>query len=192
MARPINLLGGDVLGKIQNMHREVERNRRRIVLAGARAAAEHQKDAGRADSGGDMVLSGTKRRGRPPKRINVTVRASGTGNRTVAIVKATGPWPLIDRDTPGHVIRSAYVTGAYRGSRGRGQIFGPAAPAITGGRRAVLNIPGVGFRRSARHPGTKGKGTWQKGKGPGMRAADVEVERETKMALVRTFRAGLR
>ena len=41
---------------------------------------------------------------------------------------------------------------------------GPAsAGQFTGGRNAAVNIPGVGFRRSARHPGTTGQHPWRKG-----------------------------
>lgn len=191
MARPVSAMPGDVKRKVTGMVNAVERDRRAIVRSGAETAAERQRRVMQQDSGGDMQLSGVgRRRGRAGNaRIGVRVRNLGD----LAEVTATGPLPLIDRDVPGHVIRSSYVRGAYRSSRAggqrTGQIFGPAAPTIRGDRRAVLNIPGVGFRRSARHPGTRGKDTWSRGLRVGLPAADVEIAKETTIRFTRAFRS---
>lgn len=187
MTRPLAAMPGDVKRKVTAMANAVERDRRTIVAAGARKAAAKQEDVIRFDSGGDMRLSGVgRRRGRAGgARLGVRVRIQGNS----AEVLASGPLPLIDRNVPGHVIRSAYVRGAYRTTRTGGQILGPAAPTIRGDRRAVIAIPGVGFRRSARHPGTRGKDTWDRGKRLGLPAADIEIATETTRRMTQAFRS---
>jgi hypothetical protein len=75
-------------------------------------------------------------------------------------ISATGPLQIINNDTAGHVIRSAYS----KGRRRKGFVGPTASGQFRGDARAVLNIPGIGFRRSARHPGTKGKNTWERGR----------------------------
>lgn len=117
------------------------------------------------DTGGDGVLSGVGRNGR---RLDVSYKLEGTASNPRAFIKALGPWPLIENNTRGRVIRSRHSV--VRGSSGRGRLaragfVGPLLPGqVQGNRRAVLNIPGIGYRRSARHPGTKGKKTFAKGR----------------------------
>lgn len=150
--------------------RAVESGRKATVAKAADVAKTEQLKVMRPDSGGDLRLSGVGRaKGRAGNaRIGVQVKMKGSGE---ASVRASGPLQIINNDTGGRVIRSAYQSGRYRRAskmRGGGvasQFIGPALPGVTftGDRRAVLNIPGVGYRRSARHPGTKGKQTWQRG-----------------------------
>jgi len=126
----------------------------------------------RPHSGGDLRLSGVgRRKGRPGGAkigARYDIRSAG-GNKVRAEVKAVGPVPLIANDTAGRVIRSAWAKGRAR----RGFVGPTVSGQFGGGRRAVLNIPGIGFRRSVRHPGTKGKDTWRKGR----RGAEPKVTR---------------
>lgn len=170
-------IGGDVAKRVVKLAKAVEQGSFDTVKKAAEIAKAEQLKRMRADSGGDLKLSGVGRaKGKPGNAaigVNIKVsKASGFGVDATAVVRATGPLQLINNDTAGRVIRSAYQSGQYRkSSKGRGgvvasQFIGPALPGatFTGDRRAVLNIPGIGFRRSARHPGTKGKGTWQVGR----------------------------
>ena len=119
------------------------------------------------DSGGDGALSGVgaaKGRGGNAK-VGSRIKVDKSKTKPSALIAAKGPLHIINNDTSGHVIRSAYAGGARRkgfigptfaGQFGARNVMGPS-------KRAVINIPGVGFRASARHPGTKGKKTWQAG-----------------------------
>lgn len=174
MPRPLNALPSDVRRKVQAMERAVVRDRAAIVRQAANEAAEQQRQIVARDTGGDMKLSGVgRRRGRPGGRaVGVRVRMAGN----TAEVLASGPMPLIDRPIPPHTITSAF-------GRGRG--------VTASGRRAVIRIPGVGFRASAQHPGTRGKDTWDRGKRQALPAADREIDRETTRRLTQAFRSGL-
>lgn len=130
------------------------------VSAAADRAAKLQDERIKRDSGGDNVLSGVGKGTRVGVRVNVNKRKTSP----TALVAASGPLQIINNNTAGHVIRPKGVTGRQR----RGFI-GPTLPGqfrarnIIGPQKApVLNIPGIGFRRSARHPGTRGKQTWQR------------------------------
>lgn len=83
----------------------------------------------------DGKLRGVGKRG---AKVGVSFAVTG---RT-ALVRATGPFPLIESDTKAHRIPR------QRGPRAR--------------QRYVV-IPGVGVRSFANHPGTKGKHPWEKG-----------------------------
>lgn len=138
------------------------------VTAAAARAAKSQDARIKRDSGGDGVLSnvgaGNNRKG--GAKVGVRVKVDKSKTKPSALIAATGPLQFINNDTAGHVIRSTRVKG-----RQRKGFVGPTLPGqfsrknqIGPSLRPVLNIPGVGFRASARHPGTKGKGTWQVGR----------------------------
>jgi len=82
-----------------------------------------------------------KLRGVGKKGARIGVRYDYTGPSS-ALVRATGPFHLIESDTVGHRIPKV------RGSRAR---------------RRVVVIPGVGVRAFANVKGTKGKHPWAKG-----------------------------
>ena len=112
------------------------------------------------DSGGDSKLSGVNAaKGRPGNtKVGVRVKFDKSKAAPSASIMATGPLQIINNDTAGHVIRSAYAKG-----RGRKGFVGPTIGGqFKGG--GALNIPGIGWRKSVRHPGTKGKKTWQLGR----------------------------
>jgi hypothetical protein len=150
------------------MARTIEGASVETVTAAAAKAADEQNDRIRRDSGGDGVLSnvgaGNNRAG--GTKVGVRVKVDKSKSRPSALIAATGPLQIINNDTAGHVIRSTRAKGRGRkgfvgptlpGQFGRGKQVGPSL-------RPVINIPGVGARASARHPGTKGKNTWQDGR----------------------------
>ena len=144
----------------------------------------------RRDAGSDMILSGVGRRKGKAGGRKVGVRydiARKSGEYRAEIIP-TGPLPLISHDTPGHVIRSAYLRGALRTSKGQSQAFGPAIGKVAGAsRRTVINIPGVGWRPNARHPGTTGKRTWERGRTAAKPKIDRKVESEMFNIIKRGF-----
>lgn len=145
------------------MARTIEAASVATVRESADVAAKIHDNRISRDSGGDGRLSGMNRaKGRAGNtKVGVRVKADRSSTKPSAFIGATGPLQLINNDTAGHVIRSAYTRG-----RGRKGFVGPTLPgqfATTGGGSGAINIPGVGFRAWARHPGTKGKGTWQAG-----------------------------
>lgn len=106
-----------------------------------------------------------------------------------SLVFATGPFQLIERNTKPHPIpafvgQKSKQTGTPRGKRGR--TFGPAFGGIRKG-AAPINIPGVGWRRMAFHPGTKGKFPWAKGVEDAEAQVAALLEKSTALALRRIF-----
>lgn len=198
MAKPLRAAGPDIGRRMQKLAATIEGASVDTVKASAEVAKKRQLDVMRRDSGGDLKLSGVnaaKGRGGNAK-IGVNYRArksTGIGVGATAFVKATGPLQIINNDTAGRVIRSAYSTGRATVSRrtvARRGFVGPVLPGqfSEGGRRAVLNIPGVGFRRSARHPGTKGKQTWQRGR----KQAEPDVAKSMRGRTTATIKRGMR
>lgn len=91
-----------------------------------------------------MVAAGVKDgklRGVGKKGARIGVRYDFAGRRS-ALVRATGPFHLIESDTKPH--REPKTRGARA-------------------RKRVVVIPGVGVRAWANQPGTKGKHPWAKG-----------------------------
>ncbi len=83
-------------------------------------------------------------------RLGVRVVTLGTGMRTIGIVKASGPWQIIEYDTRPHPIPR------LKGSRGKK--YGPAF----GGQGKAIAFNGI-VRRTVWHPGTKGQYPFHKG-----------------------------
>jgi hypothetical protein len=168
-------LKGPSVGRIMaNIERAIIDERADAVRKAAMAAKNiHAREIDQA-SGGDGMLSGVMRAGSARRgvgdtsgaRVGVRYHLEGKGWQPEAFFKATGPLQLIERDTDPHVIRSTHLSG-----RGRRGLIGPTLPStfklkkVTGPTLSpVLNIPGIGYRRSARHPGTSGRHPWEKGK----------------------------
>lgn len=156
------------------MARTIEGASKETVNTAAARAKAVQERAIASVAGGDMSLSGVNRaKGRTGgAKVGVNYKLEMNGSSPQAFLKATGPLQLIENNTAGHVIRSAYTSGARRkgfiGPTAAGQFTtgkgkGFIGPTVSD-RRGVIAIPGVGFRRSARHPGTTGQQPWFKGR----------------------------
>lgn len=147
----------EFVGKINKIGHATDTSRRSVVNDGALTA----KKVMLAAAGAKGVTPGGKIAGR-----RWTVRYDIKGTETpVAVVRFTGPFHLVDRDTKAHLIRPRSFVGtrgSVSGRRGRGQravkgaallqLFG--VDARDGGAIAFNGI----VRAYARHPGTSGKG----------------------------------
>lgn len=89
------------------------------------------------------------------------------GGRKTALVRATGPFHLLERDNKAHRIPKE------RGSRAR---------------KRVVVIPGVGVRAFAQHPGTKGKHPWEKGVVAAIPIQEKAQGLALQVALVKAYR----
>jgi len=138
----------------------------RAVTAGGSVLAMRVRSNIAAATGGDMRLSRV-RSGRGAT-IRVDVDTAGAGDATQARVTPTGPIMLVEEDTRAH--REPFTYSGLSGAGGRRRyamrgeqysdttnLAGFTATRGRAGRRGYLHIPGIGFRASARHPGTKGK-----------------------------------
>jgi hypothetical protein len=117
---------------------------------------------------GQLQVAGVKDgklRGVGKRGAKVGVSFTVTGH--TAIVKATGPFPLIESDTKAHRIPRE------RGARGR---------------RRYAVIPGVGVRAFANHPGTKGKHPWAKGVAAAQPAAAKANQIALTQAMTKAYR----
>lgn len=188
-AKGLSDAGKDIVKHLGKMSTAIERGRKDTLVSAAKVAtAEHLKVI-RRDSGGDLKLSNVgRRKGKPGGRgVGARYEISKTGKHR-ATVSATGPLPLIANDIDGHVIRSAYVRGALRKSKGQSQVFGPAIGKASGvSRRTVLATP-FGWRQTVRHPGTKGKDTWNKGAKRAAPAISKVMESELANIVTRGFK----
>ncbi len=112
--------------------------------------------------GGDMRMSGVGRRG---AKVGAFYNLLGHKNPT-AMILARGPLHLVERDTKPHRIPK------QRDRRARTR---------------RVNIPGVGWRMSANHPGTRGKHPFERGAEKGVPRATRAFAAETFGAFRRTF-----
>lgn len=187
-------IAADVSRRVLRIQQAVERGRTDAVKKSAEKAKAEQLAVMRVDSGGDLMLSGVgKARGRTGNaKLNVTYRVRSSGMTTTALIRAIGPLQIINNDTSGHVIRSAYSTNTrsrnrVRGTSSRGFV-GPVLPGqFGGGRRAVLRLPDGSFRRSVRHPGTEGKDTWRRGRAK----AEPKVATEMHNSMTKVIAKGM-
>ena len=132
---------GEFVGKIDGLAQATERGTRAGVMAGAKLAKELQLAAGAQMSGGDLVLSHVGKKG---KKLSVGYDVQGSGSLTIATVQARGPWPIVNNKTSAHLIGVG-----RRKVKKQGYLMAPGAAHPVLGPIA--------------HPGTKGKGGWQKG-----------------------------
>lgn len=100
--------------------------------------------------------------GKKGARVGVRYDVKGTTNPT-ALVRATGPVHLLERSTRPHKITPK-------------------------GKKKVINIAGIGPRRFAMHPGTRGKHPWAKGVARVAPLVPKVMAREQTASLLRYFR----
>ena len=86
--------------------------------------------------------------------LNVRYTVSTSGDSPAALVFATGPWQLIERDTRPHQIPRQRSYATFEGVYGHAVVPG-GSEAPPHGKRGVRTRVG--------HPGTKGKAPWRKG-----------------------------
>lgn len=103
-------------------------------------------------------------RNRPAKlsaKVDLQARSGTAGARATVSPAPRGLWTILEEGAGTHVITSKYAGGS-RKSRANRFLQGDQ---IGGDRRAVVNIPGIGYRRFAVIPKTRGggRGTWEAG-----------------------------
>lgn len=125
-------------------------------------------EAGAKDAKMVAQLRGGRMKGR---RLGARYDLTGTATEPTATVRAMPPhlWKWKSEGTKPHIITSKHGGGS-RKSRAKdvtvagllGALSGSRQPTgwSRGGRRAVLNVPGIGYRRYVRHPGTPGDQSW--------------------------------
>lgn len=104
-------------------------------------------------------------------RLGVRTNVLGRGSAAVGMIKASGPWPLIEADTPPHRIER----------RGTDLVEALKFPGPRGSNRG-------GFARDTRHPGTHGKHPWREGADAIRVGAPKVYEAATASALFAAFR----
>lgn len=122
----------------------------RAVIASSRVLDAQVRANVAQATGGDMILS--RVRSGKGARVDTVVRMVGSGSKTQARVIPTGPIMLVEQDTRRHREPFQYLAQRTGGARSYSMARRRGAS-----RRGFLRIPGVGFRASANHPGTKGK-----------------------------------
>ena len=127
----------------------------RAVLAGGNVLAQRVTANVARATGGDMRLS--RVRSGKGAAIRVETDTDGAGSRTRATVTPTGPIMLVEEDTSPHRSPFSYGGGRRYAMAGEQLAGGGTARRRRAGRAGFLFIPGIGFRASARHPGTTGK-----------------------------------
>lgn len=123
-------------------------------------------------------VQGGRLRGVGKKGAKVGVSSTVAGRN--ALVKATGPLHLLERDTRPHRLG--------RGTRSATSGLPLVNASGQDIQRKVVTIPGVGFRAFADHPGTKGKHPWRKGVVAALPAAAKANQVALKQAMSRAFR----
>lgn len=138
--------------KMEGELRNFERNMVRVTAQAVKTSVQAQMSVAGVQNG---KLRGVGKRG-----AKVGVRYDLVGK--TALVRATGPFHLIERDNKDH------RTPKVRGARAR---------------KRLVVIPGVGVRAFANVKGTKGKHPWAKG----VIAAVPAAERAGAVALGQTI-----
>lgn len=155
-------VGAQMGRKFSAMGRELSQSRRTAVTRGAQAIVNPVRDEIRRVTR-DNRLSGV---GKSGARVGARYDVRGQDE---ALVRATGPLHLVERDTKAHEIQ-------------------PKARRRKSGRTGVRLADGS-VRRSVRHPGTKGQRPFEKGIEKGRPKAVRELRGVTTNAVVRGFRA---
>lgn len=133
-----------------------------------------------------VAPGGTLKMNGKPKRIGAAFKML-TGAQ--AVVFANGPLHLIERDTSPHYLPKGASSSrvSYRLNGGKLRATEKVRKGRAGKAKGV-SIPGIGFRRSALHPGTRGKHPFEKGAD----AARVDVGRAMLTDVVNGLSAALK
>lgn len=138
----------------------------------------------------DAAPSGQLRMNGKPKKIGASFKMAGSG-RPYAVIRATGPLHLLERNTSAHFIprvaQKSLVT--YRLNKKTGRLTaGQKKRRGRAGGGTTLSIPGIGFRKSVTHPGTTGKRPFERGVSTGSQQAGRIVLAEVSRGLTAALR----
>ncbi len=101
--------------------------------------------------------------GKGGARLGVKSAFPDIGGSPGATIKATGPWGIIENNTPAHEIQ-------------------PRSEDVL-----ALRFPDGGFAAYANHPGTKGKHTWAKGAAAARKPVSALWQREMAKTVTTLF-----
>lgn len=155
----MNTVSKTVARKVNAAAASIARGRKEAVAEAAlvmKRSVEQQRDR----ATGDGRLSGV---GRSGAKLGVRFDLKGSMNPT-ALLRALGPWQLIERKTSAHKIR----------------------PRKRRGKRAIA-FGGIA-RAWAQHPGTRGKEPWAKGIDAGIKPALRVLRSAMVQAVTKGFR----
>lgn len=114
--------------------------------------------------------------GKKGGKLSTRVTTFGSDAKPLAIVKAVGPWPLIEYDTPAHLI------GAGRTKASRNALLRNGVGTYLKAAGAAHPVLGP-----IAHPGTKGKLVFHKGVAIGTPKAAAILARSTVSAVGKVF-----
>lgn len=139
--------------------------------------------------GADLRMSGV---GRSGARIGVRYDVKGTRSPT-ALLRATGPAHLVERDTDAHTILPRSVGRAQGRSKtarlaAKQDLYNALFGASVGAGARPLKIGGDRFAYRVNHPGTKGKHPFEKGVDGATPAAQKILARACSKSLAEVFR----
>lgn len=154
LAHKMHRVGVEITGASKTSVQRVARSTKTRLEASLRQGAP------------SMRLSGVGRSGAAIGVSAADVRSKGT--HASALIRATGPLHLLERDTKAHFIDPT-----------------PRSRDVT---EALVLLDGQ-LRGSVYHPGTKGKKLWEKGVKDATPPAVAEMRRSMTQAVVRGVRA---
>lgn len=134
----------------------IEKARKEAVKKAAQSLRADVEQSRNKAVGGDGRMSGVGKKG---AKLGVQLKAVGPVDQRL---KASGPWPLIENNTPAHAIKPK--------------------------KRKAIVIGGGIVRANAKHPGTKGKQPWRKGIDAGRPEAVKILRKQTTDAAFGVFK----
>lgn len=178
-----------VAAKFAKLAAELRQANKRGVSAGALLVKSATTATMLSATHGSGRLSGVGRNG---AKLSVHYDVKGTAESPAALVRAVGPWQLIEGDTKAHMIlpkgvgRAQGRTKAARHAAKQGlydALFG--ATGFAGVK--PLSTP-YGPRYRVFQPGTRGKEPWKRGVAKVEHKILPTIQTETHAAMVRAFR----
>lgn len=125
--------------------------------------------------------------GKSGANIGVTFNVKTFQGTPTALIRATGPFHLIERDTAPHTIPRTEGSRRTRTSSGRLSVKREATGRSTSGRKALL-INGDWVTGPVKHPGTKGKHPFERGVRASEPALRGVMRRAQTTSLMQTFK----
>jgi hypothetical protein len=164
----------DIMGRLGGA---IKKGQTETLYKASAKAKTIQQQHMRSAIGGDMRMSNVGKRG---ARISIRYKVGKKGELPWASISVRGPAQMIERDTRAHMI---YPRGT-KGARNRNRV--KAGPIAVKHKRGNMIMPPVSdFRKSAFHPGTKGKHPFARGQ----KAAQPAVLRNLRTNTFRIIKA---
>lgn len=148
----------DALAKRMRAVGEATQKAQRIAVTKAAAVMKETHVTGLRADAPSMRLRNVGKKG---AKLGVRYKVKGGASDPSATVEATGPWQILNNPAKAHEIR---------GRKGKVIHFGSL------------------FRASVKHPGHRGKQTWQKAQPAAAKAGTAELNKTTTRAVQQAFK----